>query len=273
MSNLPTIQAALAQAGLEPLDAELLLALALNAPRSTLRAWPQRVLTPQQAWQFEQLARRRQAGEPLAYLTGRKEFWSLELQVSPDVLVPRPETELLVELALQRLPADQPARVIDLGTGSGAVALALASERPAWQVVGIDRSPAALRIARANAVRLRLERVAWLAGDWLKPINPAWQADLIVSNPPYLAAADPHWPDLQYEPRLALLAAEEGLAALREIIATAHSHLAAGGWLGVEHGYEQGAAARQLFAGYVAARTHLDLAGLPRVTWGQKAES
>ena len=255
------------------LDAELLLAAALERSRSYLHAWPERMPEPDRATRFLAWLDRRQAGEPIAYLLGRREFWSLELEVTPDTLIPRPETELLVELALERLPADQTLALADLGTGSGAIALALAAERPRTRIVATDRSPAALAVARRNARRLNIGNVEFREGDWCAPLVGE-RFDLLVSNPPYIAATDPHWRqgDLRFEPAAALVAGEDGLDALRSIIAQAPACLRTGGWLLLEHGWTQGAAVLELLRshGYGECRTLLDLASRPRVTLGQR---
>ncbi len=246
------------------LDAELLLAHVLDVSRANVIARDERVLTPEEQGDFEQLLARRLAGEPLAYLTGTKEFWSLELDVTKDVLVPRPETELLVEWGV----ALAPRALLDIGTGSGAIALALASELPDARVAATDISAAALQVARANARRLRLE-VQFAEGACYAPVDGAF--DLIVSNPPYVAEGDPHLAELKFEPALALTSGPEGLDALRAIVAGAPQHLNPGGWLLVEHGAQQGAAVRALFAavGFARVETRRDLAGLERATGGQ----
>ncbi len=254
------------------LDAELLLAHALDVARVRLRSHAEEVPGPDAAARFSALIGRRAAGEPVAYILGRKDFWTLELSVSPAVLVPRPETELLVERALAVGP-DGEAKVADLGTGSGAIALALASARPRWRIVATDISAAALAVARANAVALGLQRVAMARGDWLAGLPAGRRFHLLVSNPPYVAAGDPALgqPELQREPRLALVAAEDGLAALRRIAADAPDHLEPGGWLLLEHGATQAAAvAGALVArGFAQVRSHRDLAGRERMTEGQ----
>jgi release factor glutamine methyltransferase len=253
------------------LDAELLLAHTLGVGRARLRSHGEEVPAVDAAARFLALIDRRAAGEPVAYILGRKDFWTLELAVSAAVLVPRPETELLVERALTLHPEDE-ARVADLGTGSGAIALALASARPRWQVVATDISPAALAVARANAAALGLERVEMVQGDWLTCL-PVRTFDLLLSNPPYVAPEDPalRAPELMREPRLALLAEEGGLAALRTIIRAAPAHLEPGGWLLLEHGAAQAAAvAGALVAcGFAQVRSHRDLAGRERMTEGQ----
>jgi release factor glutamine methyltransferase len=253
------------------LDAEILLAHALGVARARLRSHPEEVPAADAATRFLDLIARRAAGEPVAYILGRKDFWTIELSVSTAVLVPRPETELLVERALALDPGGD-ARVADLGTGSGAIALALASARPLWRIVATDISAAALAVARANAAALELTRVEMIQGDWLGCLS-ARRFQLILSNPPYVAAADPALaqPELMREPRLALVAAEDGLAALRAIIRTAPEHLEPGGWLLLEHGAAQAAAvAGALVArGFAQVRCHRDLAGRERMTEGQ----
>lgn len=250
------------------LDASLLLAQVLGKPRSHLIAHGDDALSAADAAAFDELVARRRGGEPVAYLTGSKGFWSLDLAVTPAVLVPRPETELLVELALARLPPEAGPRAADLGTGSGAIALALASERPRLAVVATDAHPAALAVARSNAARLQLGNVEFREGDWFGAFAAGERFDLLVSNPPYVAAGDPHLAALGHEPRAALAAGEDGLDALRRIAAGAPAHLLPGGHLLLEHGAEQGAAVRKLFqdAGFEDIETHPDLAGHDRVT-------
>jgi release factor glutamine methyltransferase len=259
-------------AGATPrLDAELLLAHALGAGRGRLRSHGEEIPAADAAARFAELIERRAAGEPVAYILGRKDFWTLELTVSPAVLVPRPETELLVERALALHPGEQ-AKAADLGTGSGAIALALAAARPGWRIVATDISAAALAVARANAVALGLERTEMIQGDWLACL-PGRTFDLLLSNPPYVAPADPalRTAELMREPRLALVAEEDGLAALRAITRAAPAHLEPGGWLLLEHGATQAAAvAGALVArGFAQVRSHRDLAGRERMTEGQ----
>ena len=251
------------------LDAELLLAYAMQMPRARLRSHPEEPVQRLAAQRFTALIARRVAGVPVAYLLGRKGFWTLELRVTPAVLVPRPETELLVERALA-LRLERRARVADLGTGCGAIALALATERPDWRVSATDLSGEALVVARANAAALGLERVAFSQGSWFAAL-PARRFHLVVSNPPYVAAGDAALAALAHEPPLALTPGPDALACLREIIHGAPMHLAAGGWLLLEHGAEQGRqVAGELAArGFVTVRTHRDLAGHERMTEGQ----
>ena len=251
-------------------DAEWLLAHVLGRPRSWLFAFGDARVDADGAARFEALVRRREAGEPVAYLTGRRGFWTFELAVSPATLVPRPETERLVELALQRLPADRLLRIADLGTGSGAIALALASERPLARVVATDASAVALELARANAQGLGLANVEFRQGDWFGCLQGE-RFDLVASNPPYVEAGDPHLDDLRHEPVAALASGVDGLDAIRRIVVDAPSHLEPGGWLLVEHGWRQGAAVRALLgsSGFVDVATAQDLEGRDRVTFGR----
>ncbi len=232
------------------------------------------VLAPGQITAFEQLVARRKEGEPVAYLLGTRGFGALDLHVTPDVLIPRPETELLVELALQRIPADAGCTVADLGTGSGAIALAIAHARPRARVLATDASAAALAVARGNATRLRLDNVAFAQGDWCAALGNV-EFDIIVSNPPYVAEGDPHLDagDLRCEPRLALASGVDGLDALRVIVRCTREHLRAGGWLLLEHGWEQGGAVRDLLAAsrYVDVFTARDLEARERVSGGTKS--
>lgn len=255
------------------LEAQLLLTHALGRPRSFLYAWPESEIEPATAGVIDVLVERRARGEPLAYILGSREFWSRPFLVSPAVLIPRPETELLVELALERLPAGQAACIADLGTGSGILAITLALERPRVQVLALDHSLAALCIARTNARRLEAASVRFACADWLDALAPAPCFDLIVSNPPYVAANDPHLGigDLRFEPLLALAAGEDGSAALQRIIRDARGRLVGGGWLVVEHGHEQGQGVRRMLhaQGYHEIETHPDLAGIPRATTGR----
>ena len=269
------LRAAAARLAHEPaarLEAELLLAEALGCERTTLHAWPERTLPAGVRERFEDLLARRAAGEPVAYLLGRREFYGLELVVTPATLIPRPETELLVDEALARMPADARWTVADLGTGSGAVALAIARARPRCTVVATDADPAALAVARANAARLELANVRFVRGHWLAALGRA-ALDMVVSNPPYVAEDDPHLGrgDLRFEPRHALAAGPDGLDALRAIISGAPAVLAPDGWLLVEHGADQRGAVLDLLAraGFGETVTAGDLAGLPRVAGGR----
>jgi len=271
---------ATAQLGPEArLEAELLLAHALDRPRAWLYAHADDGVQEAARMRFDDLVARRVRGEPVAQLIGRKCFWSLELRITPDVLIPRADTELLVERALAVLPSDAPIRVVDLGTGSGAIALAIASERPLADIVAVDSSVASLDVARSNAQSLGLSaRVQCVHGDWFAPLGdrPFDERgfDAIVSNPPYLAADDPHLDqgDLRYEPLAALVSGSDGLDAIREIAQAAPSHLQPGGWLLLEHGWEQGVEVRALLdaAGFVEIATHRDIEARERVTCGRR---
>ncbi|HLF98303.1 MAG TPA: peptide chain release factor N(5)-glutamine methyltransferase [Methylococcaceae bacterium] len=252
-------------------EAEALLSHVLEKNRAHLRAWPERELSSEQAVRFLALLERRARGEPTAYLTGSREFWSREFRVTREVLIPRPETELLVDLALERLPVERPVRVLDLGTGSGALAVTLALERPLAEVTAVDACPRALEVARGNALRMSAANVRFVLSDWFSAI-PETEFDLIVSNPPYVAAEDPHLQEngLPFEPIAALAAGTDGLDAIRRIVPAALFRLAPGGALLLEHGYDQGAAVQDLLAeaGFRAVVTHADLQGHPRVTLG-----
>jgi len=256
------------------LDAEVLLAHVLGKPRSYLHAWPHAQLHEPQLALYRQLVARRAEGEPVAYLTGRREFWSLDFEVSRATLIPRPETELLVEQALAGLPADRPLRVADLGTGSGAVAVALARERNRWRLCATDRSVAAIEIARRNAARLQVSELDFVVGDWSSAFADR-SLDAIVSNPPYVAEQDPHLAqgDVRFEPRTALAAGAQGLDDLGRLIQDAARVLKAGGWLFLEHGAGQSAAVRALLnkLNFKGIATLRDLAGLERVTRAHKA--
>lgn len=255
------------------LEAEILLAHVLDRPRTWLRAWPQHAPTAMQCARFKTLLTRRIAGEPIAYLTGERDFWDMTLRVTPDTLIPRPETELLVELALERIPADADWRIADLGTGSGAIALALARERPACHLIATDISRAALAVARGNAERLGIANIEFRHGSWLTPLSDE-RFQLIASNPPYIHPDDPHLRrgDLRFEPAGALGAAPDGLADIRTIAREAADHLPPGGWLLLEHGYDQGAAVRGILAnqGYREPTTVTDLGGHERVSLGRR---
>lgn len=268
MQTTPTIADALAAAGTARLDAELLLAGVLACSRSLLHAYPERRLTPDEHARFHALAERRRRGEPLAYITGTREFWSLTLRVTANVLIPRPETEGVVERVLALAPAGTP-RLADLGTGSGAIAVALAHERPQARVTATDRSAAALTVARDNARRLGLEHVRFVQGDWFRALAGE-RFDVIASNPPYVSdqELDRAQPELAFEPAGALRAGERGLADLYALIRQAPLYLVPGGWLVLEHGAGQEAAVAGAMAeaGFTLVRSHRDLAGLPRIT-------
>lgn len=255
------------------IDAELLLAHALRRERTWLRAWPEAALDAGQAARFAELVRRRARGEPIAYLLGRRAFHALEFLVTPAVLIPRPETELLVNVACREIGARDPgARVLDLGTGSGCIALAIANAEPEAAVTAVDHSEEALAIARLNAQRLGLEQVRWQTGHWFSAVA-GQRFDVIVANPPYVADRDPHLyhGDLRFEPHAALVGGPDGLDAIREIAASVGDYLAPDGVVAVEHGYDQGHRVRDLFdsEGLADVETLTDLAGQERVTRGR----
>lgn len=255
------------------LEAEILLAHVLDKPRTHLFAWPDARLDEDSRMRFERLVERRLRGEPSAYLTGRREFWSLELKVTADTLVPRPETELLVEQALDLIPVESTLQIVDLGTGCGAISAAIASERPACRVLATDSSAAALAVAVENFRRLGLDNISCRNGYWCNALPAGARFDMIVSNPPYVASDDPHLSadGLPWEPANALISGSDGLNDIREIVRTAREHLVPGGWLLLEHGYDQGKRILHMLraAGYRDCSTVHDLGGMERVSRAQ----
>lgn len=270
-----TIAQALAAAEerIDPLDARVLLCHALARDMAYLIAHRDEPLDPERLHAFESLAARRSAGEPVAYLTGRREFYGLDFRVTPAVLIPRPETECLVELALEHIPRGKPCTVADLGTGSGCVAIAIARHRSQAWITATDASPEALAVARGNAAALAVTNVEFAAGSWWHAVEDRC-FDLVVSNPPYVAEGDPHLGegDLRFEPRVALAGGPDGLDAIRQIAAGAGAHLEPGGWILIEHGFDQGPSCRALLAqaGLADVRTWRDLAGHERVSGGRR---
>jgi release factor glutamine methyltransferase len=266
-----TVGEALRRAGLDAREARLLLAAAAQQPEARIAAHPEQPLEASVQVRFEDWAARRRQGEPVAYLTGWREFYGLRLAVTPAVLIPRHESELLVERALAVLPERAACRVLDLGSGSGALALAIKHARPAAQLVGVDASRAALDVARGNAARLGLD-VDWRPGHWFEAV-PGERFDVIVSNPPYVAQGDAHLAqgDLRFEPREALVGGADGLDAIRLIARGVHAHLVPGGWVFLEHGFDQAEAVRDRLAaaGVAQLQTWRDLAQHPRVTGGR----
>lgn len=263
------ISRALAAAGIEPREARLLLAEATGFSEASVIAQGEQELPPEIEARFSEMAGRRRDGEPIAYIVGRREFYSLPLTVGPPVLIPRPETELLVDLALERIPASAGPSVLDLGTGSGAIALAIKRNRPRARVVAIEASAAALEYAKRNAAKLGLD-IEFAHGEWFAPVHERF--DVVVSNPPYVALQDPHLErgDVKFEPRRALVAGPDGLDEIRKIASKAADFVKAGGWLLLEHGEGQEKAVQVLIstAGFVDVTTWPDLAGIARATGG-----
>lgn len=272
MQPAVTVERALNTSGLIPFEAGILLGHALAKDRAWIAAHRDAPVDATQLRTFESLSRRRRNGEPVAYITGRREFYSLEMEVNSDVLIPRPETELLVELALAGIEPAAPARVLDLGSGCGAVALAVARARPRAFVVGVDVTLEAIALARRNAQRLGISNARFVESNWYDAVADE-VFDVIVANPPYVAAGDPHLTegDLRFEPRAALTPGVDGLAAIRVLIAGARSHSRRGGWFLTEHGYDQAESVQAMFvnAGFSEVQTRRDLAGQPRVTFGR----
>ena len=269
-----TISQALATAcrDIDRIDARLLLQHVLNAGHAFLLTYPDRILTAQQLEAFLHLVQRRIDGAPVAYLTGERDFYDLTFKVNEAVLIPRPETELLIELALQLIPSGRSCRILDLGTGSGAIAITLAKHRPHCEVTAVDLSPAAIAVAQWNARNLQTHNLKFVTGSWFDELFGE-KFDLIVSNPPYVADTDPHLQqgDLRFEPPMALSAGDNGLSCIHHIIDEAPDHLVSSGWLLLEHGYDQAAACRQLLQekDFSNICSHPDLAGIMRVSGGQ----
>ena len=253
------------------LDAEVLLCFLLQRQRSYLKTWPEQPLTQEQSFQFLSLVAKREHGHPVAYLTGRREFWSREFIVTPDVLIPRPETELLVEICLEMIPCNTMRKLIDLGTGSGIIAITLAAERPELEVTATDLCPAALVVARKNAQRFKIDNLHFYQSHWFDDLTDSIY-DIIVSNPPYIAQDDPHLQrgDLRFEPDGALISEQHGLRNIEMIADAARNHLNPGGYLLLEHGFNQREQVQTIFKQYEYknVRTHTDLSGQPRVTSG-----
>jgi release factor glutamine methyltransferase len=270
---LVNVSEAIAQSGLDAREARLLLAEVCGASQATLAASPEQEIPYEVENAFFDFTQRRKKGEPVAYILGRKEFYGLELAVNPSVLIPRPETELLVDLALERIKERTPGRVaasvLDLGTGSGAIAIAVKFNRPETRVVAVDSDPSTLATAKRNAARLDLS-IDFRQGRWFGPVAGE-RFDLIVSNPPYVASGDPHLADLRFEPQAALVAGADGLDCIRDIAGAAGAHMLPGGWLLLEHGLGQDAAVRKLLAGagLESVATWPDIAGIARVTGGK----
>lgn len=255
------------------LDARVLLCHVLNCSTTYLHTYPEKKLTPDDWLHFTDLVEERDTGIPIAHLVGYKEFWSLRLKVNATTLIPRPETELIIELALDLVLPDT-ARVLDLGTGTGAIALSIATEKPSWRVTGSDFDPQIVQLAQENGLLNQIDNVTWLTSSWFSNI-PAQSFDLIVSNPPYIDKNDHHLNqgDVKFEPASALIADKNGLSDIETIVQTSPQYLSCEGWLLLEHGFEQGEEVRDLLTqnGFMNVKTHQDLAGLDRVTIGQSS--
>ena len=253
------------------LDAEVLLAHLLNKSRTWLVTWPDKALTEAEITDFEALVQRRKAGEPVAHITAQREFWSLPLRITKDTLIPRPDTELMVEQILLAYPANTQIELVDLGTGSGAIALALASERPNWKITATDQSSAALEVARHNARQLNINNIEFISGNWLEPLAGR-VFDVVASNPPYIADQDPHLRQggVRFEPLSALASGADGLNDIRELCNQAKHHLKHKGMLIIEHGFDQKEQTWEIFtvSGYKNLSQHHDLASNPRLTSG-----
>ncbi len=256
------------------LEAEILLSSLLDKPRSYLMAWPDAELSREQMDSFQVMIERRTTHEPIAYITGCREFWSLNLEVTPATLIPRPETEILVEMALEHIPMEQSMNIADLGTGSGAIAAALACERPLCSILATDFSPETLKVAQRNFSRLGLGNIKISMGEWCHALPPGLRFDIIVSNPPYVAEGDGHLAHdgLPWEPQRALRSGDDGLDDISRIVSDAPEHMASGGWLFLEHGFDQGDRVRSLLkkAGFSSIQTSQDLSGHDRVSAGRK---
>jgi len=254
-------------------DAEILLGFILECDRSFFHTWPELTLEDAQALKFEELLQRRLNGEPIAHITGKRSFWDFDLKVTADTLIPRPETELLVELALEKIPSEQTSKILDLGTGTGAIALALAHERPSCKVIAIEQSQAAFEVAQHNQALLNLNNLQILSGNWFSTVNNQL-FDLIVSNPPYIASNDPHLKqgDVRFEPETALISGEDGLNDIRHIVNQSQGYLTEKGWLMLEHGYDQASPVRQFMEqrNYKNVQQFKDIGYQFRVTIGQK---
>jgi release factor glutamine methyltransferase len=255
------------------LDAEVLLGFVLGKPRTYLRAWCDNTLTDQQQAAFEALIKQRQQGTPIAYLTGTREFWSRDFMVTPDVLIPRPDTELLIELSLELIPKNQAVKIIDLGTGSGIIAVTLAAERPKAQVTAVDASLAALAVAKHNARHHQLTNIEFYQSNWFTNV-PKSLFDLVISNPPYIDPEDEHLQqgDVRFEPKTALIADNQGLSDIQIIADKARSYLKPAGHLLIEHGYNQAPQVQAIFNAlvYDKVQSYRDLSGQPRATYGRK---
>ena len=257
------------------LDAELLIAHVLDIPRTRFITQPDTHIATAQLDEIQEYLHKRQQGYPVAYLIGNQHFWDVELTVTPDTLIPRPETEILVETALTLFDAEQPIQLADLGTGSGAIAIAIARARPNWQVLATDHYAATLAVAQQNAARYQLNNIRFLHSDWFTRFERDARFEMIISNPPYVAEQDPHLQqgDVQFEPPQALRAGADGLDDLRQLISTSRQFLTPGGWLLLEHGYDQGQAVKKLSAdaGYVDIQQRTDLGGHIRMTYASTA--
>lgn len=274
IASLLALHSRLSHSDSSRLDCELLLCSVLDKERAYLYAWPEIALSNEQVQYYLELFSRREQGEPIAYILGEKEFWSLSLSVNESTLIPRPETELLVEIVLDLMESkkDDSVSIVDLGAGTGAIGLALASERPRWQIVGLEKNVEALALAKKNKRQLTLDNIVFYHSDWFDSVNNH-RFDIIVSNPPYIDINDHHLSegDVRFEPKTALVAENNGLADLDYIIQTSSNYLRLNGWLLLEHGNQQGSAVSNLLkkSGFSDVQTKQDLAGQPRVTFGR----